>query len=101
MLSPRHCERSIQNLGLDCVGADAPRDDGCSCPLSFRGTRNVNPESRDSGIAAPHRPGMTSHLTPAYSSSLFFKHAADVVEQLHLHAIAAHDEALLEHGQQV
>src|SRR5581483_6303249 len=27
--------------------------------LSFRGTRSVNPESRDSGSGASHRPGMT------------------------------------------
>jgi hypothetical protein len=27
--------------------------------MSFRGARSANPESRDSGFDAPHRPGMT------------------------------------------
>src|ERR1700721_59930 len=37
----------------------------CLCSLwSFRGTRSVNPESRDSGFDAAHRPGMTFPLKP-------------------------------------
>src|SRR5512145_1586038 len=30
-----------------------------SSPLSFRGARSANPESRDPGFDATHRPGMT------------------------------------------
>jgi NADPH2:quinone reductase len=47
------------HTGPESRAATGRRSCGRKPPASFRGTRSVNPESRDSGFDAAHRPGMT------------------------------------------
>src|SRR3954451_8540308 len=67
--------------------------------VSFRdGALAPDPESRTSGFDAAHRPGTTrDHQSGLLDGFLGGKRRLDIVEQLTLHAVLAHDEALLQH----
>src|SRR5881409_2650857 len=82
----RHLERGIDHLDAGIIqvrGEPFGGDEriiggghGAKSLLSFRGTRSVNPESRDSGFAS--RPGMTREKLPLLLRLPLFDRAAGV-----------------------